>query len=319
MSNPDSTLLSWITAEVNQALAVVREQIARFSVEPDNRALLAPCPGHLHQVSGALRMVGLAGATRFCESIEASFNAFKTSRPGNEALHALDRAVLALREFMEGLERGQPNLPLRLYPAYRELAAVHGNAQASEKDLFYPDLGLPVPPHPEPKALAKEELVPFLLGQRAQFQRGLLGWLRKQPAGLEDMMRALQALHQVAPQLPEPRGLWWTALGLLELLRDPPQGDWLACARPLLNKIDFHLRDLAAGAGASGEALLREAALRHRRAPGPARRTRGMCAPCTSSTACSRRRPRKTRSRAWSSIPSGSRPRSTTCIRAWKR
>ncbi len=71
-------------------------------------------------------------------------------------------------------------------------------------------------------------------------------------------MRAVQGLHQVAPQLPEPRGLWWTALGLLELLRDPPQGDWLACARPLLNKIDFHLRDLAAGAGASGEALLRE-------------------------------------------------------------
>src|SRR5687767_14720204 len=160
MANPDSTLLSWITAEVNQALAVVREQIVRFSVEPDNRALLAPCPGHLHQVSGALRMVGLAGATRFCESIEASFNAFKTARPGNEALHALDRAVLALREFMEGLERGQSNLPLRLYPAYRDLAAVHGNAQASEKDLFYPDLGLPVPPHPEPRALAKGELAP---------------------------------------------------------------------------------------------------------------------------------------------------------------
>ena len=31
MLNPDSTLLSWITAEVSQALSVVREQMAKFS------------------------------------------------------------------------------------------------------------------------------------------------------------------------------------------------------------------------------------------------------------------------------------------------
>jgi chemosensory pili system protein ChpA (sensor histidine kinase/response regulator) len=258
MSSPDSTLLSWITAEVNQALAVVREQIAKFSVEPQNAALLAPCPVHLHQVAGALRMVGLAGATRFCEAIEASFNAFKQDRPGGEALQVLDRAVLALRDFMEGLERGQPNLPLRLYPAYRELAALQGNAQASEKDLFYPDVGLVAPSHPQPTTLAKEEIAPFVLGRRALFQRGLLAWLRRQPSGMEDMTRAVYALYEVAPQLPEPRGLWWASLGLLETLREPPEGDWMACARPLLNRIDFYLRDLAAGAAGGNEALLRE-------------------------------------------------------------
>ena len=97
MSSPDSTLLSWITAEVNQALAVVREQMARFSAERDNGALLQPCAGHLHQVSGALRMVGLSGATRFCEAIEAGFGGFQGGRPAGEVLEVLDRAVLALK------------------------------------------------------------------------------------------------------------------------------------------------------------------------------------------------------------------------------
>ena len=65
-----ATILSWITAEVDQALTRVREQIARFAADPGDASLLKPCPEHLHQVSGALRMVGLAGATRFCEEIE---------------------------------------------------------------------------------------------------------------------------------------------------------------------------------------------------------------------------------------------------------
>ena len=42
MLNPDSTLLSWITAEVSQALTVVREQMAKFGADPQNGALLQP-------------------------------------------------------------------------------------------------------------------------------------------------------------------------------------------------------------------------------------------------------------------------------------
>ncbi len=253
MANPDSTLLSWITAEVNQALAVVRDQIGRYSAEPENRALLAPCPGHLHQVSGALRMVGLAGATRFCEAIEAGFGRLD-GEPSEQSIQVVDRAVAALREFMEGLERGQSNVPLRLFPAYRELAG----PQTSEKDLFYPDLALTPPAHPQPRTLPKDEIAPLLLAQRSRFQRGLLAWLRRQDGGMEDMAQAIGALHPLAAQLPEPRALWWAALGLIEVLGDSSDSEWLAGARPLLNKIDFHLRDLGAGAAGGSDALLRE-------------------------------------------------------------
>src|SRR5262245_58994177 len=257
MLNPDSTLLSWITAEVSQALSVVREQMAKFSADPQNGALLQPCPGHMHQVSGALRMVGLAGATRFCEAIEAGF-AGLSGAPEPQTIGVLDRAVLALKEFVEGLERGQPNQPLALYPAYRELSALHGKAAGSEKDLFFPDLSGVAPSHASPKRLPMEELAPCVQAQRALFQRGVLAWLRNTPSGMDDLTRAVQTIHQVAAQLPEPRALWWAALGVLEILKDSKDAEWTALAKPLLNRLDFHMRDLAAGAGAANDMLLRE-------------------------------------------------------------
>jgi len=258
MLNPDSTLLSWITAEVSQALTVVREQMAKFGAEPQNGALLQPCPGHMHQVSGALRMVGLAGATRFCEAIEAGFSGLGGALPDTATIAVLDRSVLALKEFVEGLERGQPNQPLVLYPVYKELSALHGKNAGGEKDLFYPDVGIAAPAQPSPGAMPKEGLVPTVQASRALFQRGVLAWLRSGPAGIDDMARAVQTLHKLAAHLPEPRTLWWAALGMLETLREAKDAEWLAVAKPLLNRIDFHMRDLAAGAAPVNEGLLRE-------------------------------------------------------------
>ncbi|HEX6268276.1 MAG TPA: Hpt domain-containing protein [Burkholderiales bacterium] len=258
MSNPDSTLLSWITAEVNQALSVVREQIARFSAQAGDTALLHGCSDHLHQVSGALRMVGLNGATRFCEAIEANFAGLNTAKASLETMGLIDKAVLALKEFVEGLERGQPNVPLRLYPVYQELGALQGRADSAEKDLFFPDLSAPAPDHPAPKAVPTDELPAYLRAQRAQFQRGLLAWLRNQPAGLQEMTQAVDALYRAAPQLPEPRALWWTAKGLMEILASEPDAGWVAASKALCNRLDFQMRDLASGSQAVNEGLLRE-------------------------------------------------------------
>ena len=112
----DVTLLSWINAEVERALSSVRDCIARFSAHPDDEALLRACPEHLHQVSGALRMVGLSGATRVCEAIESSFAAVGATRPTPAAIGVIDRAVLALKNFVGELARGHADVPLRLFP-----------------------------------------------------------------------------------------------------------------------------------------------------------------------------------------------------------
>ena len=253
----DTTLLSWISIEVDQALNLVRDKIAKYSEARADEALLRVCPEHLHQVSGALRMVGLAGATRFCEALEGSFSGLNGSDP-SKALGVIDRAVVALKEFVDDLAHGKANVPLRLFPAYRDLSALQGRADSTEKELFFPEASALAPAHADAKRLAAEELPAYLQAQRSRFQRGVLAWLRNQPAGLEDMKAALDAVHQVAGQLPEPRALWWAGVALVEGLMSAPEAEWAAGAKALCNKLDFQIRDFAGGSQKGNEALLRE-------------------------------------------------------------
>ncbi len=260
MMTTDTTVLSWINAEVERALTLVQESIAKFSAAPENEAVLKPCPEHLHQVSGALRMVGLSGATRVCEAIEGSFSGMDGTRPTPAAMGVIDRAVMALKNFVGELARGHADVPLRLFPAYRDVSGLLGKTAVSEKDLFFPDVNLPAPGHASPTALAEEERAAFLQAERTRFQRGFLAWLRGTPAGLGEMRQTVDALHQVATQLPDPRALWWAAGALIDSLEADAgqEPEWLAGAKVVCNRIDFQIRDLAAGTAKAGDALLRE-------------------------------------------------------------
>src|SRR5262245_6442225 len=184
MAKVSATLLSWIKTEIDHAFKVVKDSIDKFSATPEDATVLRPCPDQLHQVSGALRIIGLTGATRFCEAIEGGFAGIVTGRPTKGTVGVIDRAVVALKEFVDDLMRGKANVPLRLFPMYRELTTLQGKSDVSEKDLFFPDLALQAPSHIHPKNLNEKDVAPFLLGQRARFQRGCLAWLRNQPSGL---------------------------------------------------------------------------------------------------------------------------------------
>jgi chemosensory pili system protein ChpA (sensor histidine kinase/response regulator) len=254
-----SNLLFLIKTEVDRSLDVVRDSIAAYSAASGDAAPLHGCPDQLHQVSGALRIVGLAGATRFCEAIEGAFPYLRRARQARAAVEVVDRAVLALKEFVDALTQGEPNVPLRLFPLYCELGALQGKPDSAESDLFFPDLALPTPVHASPRILSRDGFTPFLELQCARFQRGFLAWLGSQPEGLAEMRQAVDALHQVAPQLPEPQGLWWVAGGMMDALELEPDDSWIAATRALCHRIDFHMRDIAAGSQTSNEALLRDA------------------------------------------------------------
>ena len=53
-------LLSWVKAEIDHALKLVRERTATFIANTDNAPALADCPFELHQVHGALIKIGRA-------------------------------------------------------------------------------------------------------------------------------------------------------------------------------------------------------------------------------------------------------------------
>ena len=252
----DTTILSWISAEVDQALERVRAQIASYAAMPQDTALLGNCPEHLHQVSGALSMVGLSGATRFCEVLEKSFSGL--SADAASKVSRIDAAVVQLKKYVDDLVHGQPNTPLRLYPAYRDIVELSGRAEASEVELFFPDLTPPAPSHPNPRAEEGAELKSFLQGQRTRWQRGILSWLRKDPSGLDEMRDTLDGVYSVAHRLPEKRAIWWVAVGLVDALLDASDPSQLALARRLWTRIDIYLRELANGAHPDNEDLLRE-------------------------------------------------------------
>src|SRR4026207_222226 len=151
----DQNLLSWINAEVERALTLVQDSIAKFSAAPENDAVLQPCPEHLHQVSEALRMGGPNGAAPACAAVEGTGGGGGTrgggaieggsagsngQRPSAQTMGVIDRAVVALKNFVGELARGQADVPLRLYPVYRDLSGLLGRKTISEKDLFFPDV-----------------------------------------------------------------------------------------------------------------------------------------------------------------------------------
>src|SRR5579859_944644 len=242
---PDLTILSWITAEVDQALDRVRTQLAAGAY--------ASCPEHLHQVSGALNMVGMTGATRFCEALEKSFAGGDAS-----GTPVIDRAVVQLKQYVDDVANGQPDAAVRLFPAYRELAQLTGRDDSSEVDLFFPDLTPPAPAHANPRDFEAGELASFVQASRTRWQRGILAWLRREPNGLDEMRDTLDELHSAAHLLPERRAFWWVAGGVVDALLDVSEPGALKQARRLWNRIDIYLRELATGATPDNEALLRE-------------------------------------------------------------
>ena len=262
MTAPLAPTLSWVKPEVDYALKSVRDNIALFLAKPEESAVLKKCPGQIHQVTGALNILGLYGAVGFCESVEHAFSGI-TAEPAvrPSAVGTLDRAVLALKEFIDSLAKGAVNAPIKLFPAYREVSNLRGNAEVSEKDLFFPDLMLDAPTHPAAAVVPLDKLPATLLTQRSRFQRGLLAMLRNPGArdGLKDMRVTLEALDVMAAQLPHPRSLWWAAAGLIDgLLRSANQDNWMTGAKTLCSKLDFRMRDLTKGETPELSPLLRD-------------------------------------------------------------
>jgi chemosensory pili system protein ChpA (sensor histidine kinase/response regulator) len=259
MTTGASSLLSWVKTEIDFSLKVVRDALAQMQDDATEANDLRVCPRQLHAVSGALRMVGLEGARQFCSALEGAFEGLvKTPTP--KAANVAERAVVALQEFTENISNGGTDVPLKLFPIYRELAALQGRSDSSEKELFFPDLSAEPPGHPAKHLIADDAIPEHAAAQRSRFQRGLLAWIQKpaDPAGLREMAQAVDALDRVSAQLPQPRALWWIAGALIDGLMQPPSPKWLAAARALCSKIDFQMRDLAKQRTQVNEPLLRD-------------------------------------------------------------
>ena len=140
--------LTWVKTEIDHSLAQARENLDKVGLLPAERAPVKYILTHLHQATGALAMVGLGAATRFNEELEklvASIEACEALAVP-ERVGAAKRAIAAISDYLDGLLAGSPDRPMALLSAYLELNRVRGATDATEGDLFHPDLDAPLPP-----------------------------------------------------------------------------------------------------------------------------------------------------------------------------
>ncbi len=260
-----TSLLMLVRPQIDATLGQAQDAMAKHVAQVAGNSALGACPLQLHQVYGALRMVRLDGATRYCTELEAALrNAMRSAAADKAEIQSISRAITALREFVSDVAGGGAYVPVRLFPAYRELARVSGNESATEKDLFFPDATDDTPVHPEPRSITPGVLPALLKELRSRYQRGLLAWLKEsaKPDGLAQMRDVLDTLHRIAAQLPEPQGLWWASVALIEAamaaVPDTQMGDWIARVKPVCSRIDFLLRDLATKPDADANPVQRD-------------------------------------------------------------
>ncbi len=254
--------LSWVKGEIDLALGRAHEALGRFAGNPGDSAQLKFARTHLHQAHGALSIVGLDGITQFTEAIEQLLSDVEAGQvAAAPAVSELaQRAIAAIRHYLDEVASGMPNQPLKLLAAYRDLLAARGAERVASSDLFFPDLSLRPPKRTEePLELPAGEAARRLKAERARFERGFLRWLRnaEDVSGVIEMREAVAAI-EATQALPAARAFWWITIALLDALveRQVPVDFHV---KKLCARIDLQMRRLLEGSRTVAERLVRDA------------------------------------------------------------
>ncbi len=255
--------LSWVKAEIEHSLTETRTQLEVLRANPGDTKATKYAATHLHQVTGALTMVGLGAATRFNEEIEKLVGSLESDP--NARAQAPQRIAIALTAtaslsaYLDSLMAGEPDRPMLLSRAYLEVNKARGAKDASEIDLFSPDLSLSVVMPDNTVALPKPEMLAEAIKQRrAMYQAGLLKLLRDKDmiGGAREMRNAtlaIEALQVTSPTV----SFWYAASGFFDAVANNP-AEAGALAVQLFGKIDQQIKLLVEGVQKIPEKLFRD-------------------------------------------------------------
>ncbi|QJR13259.1 Hpt domain-containing protein [Usitatibacter palustris] len=253
--------LTWVKTEIDHSLNQARENLDKLAAKPDDRAPVKYILTHLHQATGALAMVGLGAATRFNEELE-KLVAFLETEDGTRLAMAsvvAKKGISALAGYLDRLIAGDPDRPMSLLPTYIELNRARGQSDAVEGDLFYPDLGAPLPPAEGSSGDLDDAVrAKALSHQRSQYQQGLLKILKGGDfaEAMRQMHGAVAAIETLEVATPH-RSFWVAAAAFFDaLVLGGLESN--AAAKPLYAKIDQQVKQLIEGSTRVGERLFRD-------------------------------------------------------------
>ncbi|HWR75629.1 MAG TPA: Hpt domain-containing protein, partial [Thiobacillus sp.] len=257
----DTGPLNWVRGDIDAALQAALGRVQAYSVDVDLTNALRLARDDAHQVTGALRMVGLEGAATLAGALESSLDDINENR-----LTASDEVLRALRNAMEGLQRwvrdladGRGSGELALFPLYKRLRELQGAERVFEGELFFPDLRTRIHGKTGNDSLTQEALAAEVKTLRGLFQRGLLAFLRNVEAdqGLQRMRDALTAIERIAPSQAS-QTFWWACVGFVDsLIARGVEADFHV--KQLLARVDLQMRRLMEGSPQVAERLLRDA------------------------------------------------------------
>jgi chemosensory pili system protein ChpA (sensor histidine kinase/response regulator) len=171
--------LAWVLEELRKSLDGAVKATRRFVREAEDArgsdlAALDTSPlrtakQQLHQAGGALDMVGMPQAALLLRAMESAVQ-YYVQKPGdcNDAVvHTLEKASFALLEFLEAVLAGQHLCAVALFPQYRDVHALYGNANKVhpadlwpvERRLRDPALRGDTPHTPLPYGLAQRQVL----------------------------------------------------------------------------------------------------------------------------------------------------------------
>lgn len=249
--NQDKDLgpLNWVKGEIDQALLRAQDAITNAgggSPDAERASQLQFAQNHLHQVRGALAIVGLDGLAHFIDGFDQALGRWARGEIAfDAAAAALCRRTLAsIGNYLDELAHGAPDQPLRLLPLHQALGAHRGEA-VSGADLFFPDLERRPPRRPPPAPLPADQLAARIKALRTRFQRGLLGWLKQGETAAAAEMREAIAGIEAMQSTPAQRSFWWVALAFLDALARGQFNPRDAETKRLVTRIDTQLRHIA--------------------------------------------------------------------------
>ena len=261
----DSGPLSWVRVEIEHSLANAKTHLDELIANAGDIKAVQNAALCLHQVTGALSMVGLGAAARLSEEIEKLIAAFAVTNPAPATADAAQRlkvaktAMLNLSAYLDSLMAGEPDRPMKLAASYMGLNRARGANDASASDLFSPDLSATVSlPDDVAAPLGADELAEAVRQARARFQAGLLKLLRDKDLvnGARTMRDAVLAIEALLFN-PTARSFWFTVAGFFDAVANDPAGAG-APAVQLFGKIDQQIKLLIAGNNHVPEKLFRD-------------------------------------------------------------
>lgn len=263
-STQDLGPLAWVLDELRKSLDGATKALRRFVRDAElargsdlaalDASQLRIARQQLHQAVGALEMVGMVAPAKVLRAMEALARNF-VQRPescSEEAVDKLERASIALTEFLQGVLKGKKASPVALFPQYREVLELAGDERVHPADLWplewrWIDVALPEP-------------LPALVcdaATRAHVDRCILQVVKSGDVAAATAMRAISLGFAAAQGALEARVFWTVCAAYFEAVALGLCPSDVYCKR-VASQILLQDRTLARGEAGISERLMQD-------------------------------------------------------------